>query len=395
MKEVVIVSAVRTPFGKLGGILKDMNIIDLGASVIKEVIKRVGIDSADIDEVYMGKNMPDSERSIARQVALKAGLPETVNATTVDRACCSSTAALAMAYRAIKADEAGIVVAGGVENMSQTPYFVKDLRWGKRLGDIVLNDLLIVKCPYTGVARAVQAGNEAVEHDIGREEQDKWALRSQKRYAEALKNGKFKEEIVSIKIKGNRGEITTVDQDEGPRPDTTLQKLAGLPNVYDSPTVTAGNAPGLSTGASALLVMSKQKADELGIKPFATILSHVQGSGHPQKIASIPAVTARRALEKANMSVDQMDLIEINEAFAAMPLVSSKILGDNNPIKIKKIRDKTNVNGGAIAIGHPTGATGGRLVMTLIYELRRSGKKYGLVTICGGIAEGESFVLQT
>ena len=394
MSEAVIVSAVRTPFGKLGGVLKDLDIIDLGALVIKEVIKRVCVDVADVEEVYMGKNMPDSERSIARQVALKAGLPDTINATTVDRACCSSTAALAMAYRAIKADEADVVIAGGVENMSQTPYFVKDLRWGKRIGDIVLKDLLIIKCPYTGEARAVQAGNEAIEHGIGREEQDGWALRSQKRYAEAFKNKKFDDEIMAVEVNGKKGVVVTVDQDEGPRPETTLEKLASLPTVYNSPTVTAGNAPGLSTGASALLVMSKQKAEELKVRPLATILSHVQGSGHPKKIASIPAYTAQRALEKVKMSVDQMDLIEINEAFAAMPLVSSKILGNNDSVKIDKIRDKTNVNGGAIAIGHPTGASGGRLVMTLMYELLRSGKKYGLVTICGGIAEGESFVLQ-
>lgn len=394
MNEVIIAAAVRTPFGKFGGILKDYNIIDLGAIVVEEVLKRADVDPTDVDEVYMGKNMPDSDRSIARQVALRAGLPDTINATTVDRACCSSTAALAIAYRTIKAGEADIIVAGGVENMSQTPYFVKDLRWGKRIGDIVLNDLLIVKCPYTGVPRAVQAGKEAVEHEIGRKEQDKWAYRSQKQYADAMKDNRFSDEIIPLEIRGKKGVVTKVLADEGPRPDTSLEKLAKLPTVYNSPTVTAGNAPGLSTGASALLVMSRNKAKELGVKSLATIVSHVQGSDHPQHIASIPAHTAKRALKKAQMSVDQMDLIEINEAFAAMPLVSTKILGDHDPKRIKKIREKTNVNGGAIAIGHPTGASGGRLVMTLMYELRRRKKVYGLISICGGIAEGESFVIK-
>ncbi|KJS15482.1 MAG: hypothetical protein VR69_12975 [Peptococcaceae bacterium BRH_c4b] len=394
MNEVVIVSAVRTPFGKFGGILKDFSTVDLGSMVVKEVIKRASVSPEAVEEVYMGANMPCSNRSIARQITLKAGLPDYVNSATMDRACCSSSVAIATAYRAIKAGEVEIAIGGGTENLSQVPYFLDDLRWGKRIGEVVLKDIVVVTCPYTGVPRAVQAGKEAVEHGLTREDQDRWALRSQKLYGQALAAQKFNDEIMPVEIPSKKGAPVMMSQDEGARPDTTLEALAGLSTVYGSPTVTAGNAPGLNTGASALLLMSRQKADELGISPLATIIAHAQGSGHPQRIASIPAYTAQKALKKAGMNIGQMDLVEINEAFAAMPLVSTKILGKNDPAKIEKIRDKTNVNGGAIAIGHPTGASAGRLLMTLIYELRRRGGKYGLMAICGGIGEGESFIVK-
>lgn len=394
MNEVVVVSAVRTPFSKFGGTLKDFNTVDLGSMVVKEVVKRASLSPEDVEEVYMGVNMPSSNRSIARQITLKAGLPDYVNSATMDRACCSSSVAIATAYRAIKAGEAEIAIGGGTENLSRVPYFLEDLRWGKRMGDVVLKDIVVVTCPYTGVPRAVQAGSEALEYGVTREDQDRWALRSQTLYARALAARKFEDEIMPVEIPSKKGAPAVLNQDEGARPDTTLEKLAGLPTVYGSQTVTAGNAPGLNTGASALLLMSRQKADELGISPLGTIVAHAQGSGHPQRIASIPAYTAQKALKKAGMNIEEIDLVEINEAFAAMPLVSTKILGENDPARIEKIRDKTNVNGGAIAIGHPTGASAGRLLMTLIYELRRRGGKYGLMAICGGIGEGESFIVR-
>lgn len=394
MSEVVIVSAARTPFTKYGGILADFTTVDLGAIVVEQVIKRGAVQADQVEEVYMGVNMPSSNRSIARQITLKAGLPETVNSATMDRACCSSTVAIATAYRAIKSGEAEVTIGGGTENLSRVPYFLDDLRWGKRMGDVLLKDIVVVTCPYTGVPRAVQAGNEAVEHNISREEQDTWALRSQQLYAAALANKVFDAEIVPVELPVKKGEPQSCNQDEGARPETTLAKLASLPTVYGSPTVTAGNAPGLSTGASAVLLMSREKAETLGLKPLATIIAHAQGSGHPQRIASIPAYTAQKALSKAQLTIDDIDLLEINEAFAVMPLLSTQILGENDPAKIEQIRAKTNVNGGAIAIGHPTGATGGRLLITLAYELQRRGGGYGLAAICGGIGEGECFIIK-
>ncbi len=398
MREVVIVSAARTPFGKFGGVLKDISTVDLGSFVVKEIVNRVNLDPNLVDELYFGVNMPSENRSIARQIALKGGLPEVTPAATIDRACCSSSFAIGIGYRSIKAEAADIIIGGGAENLSATPYFLPELRWGNRLGPVVLNDIIQVSCPYTGERRAWQAGTDAVRYDVTREEQDEWALRSQQLYAKALAEGKFKDEIVPIDIpnlkRGKQIGTITVSEDEEPRPNTTLEKLAKLPTVYDSPTVTAGNAPGLSTGAAGVVLMSKEKSDELGIEPLATIVAHAVAAGHPRGIATIPGVTSLKVLEKAKLSVDEIDLIEINEAFAVMPLVSSIIMSKNDAGKAQQIRNKTNVNGGAIAIGHPTGASAARILMTLVYELKRRGGGYGLSTICGGVGQGESFVVK-
>lgn len=393
-REVVIVSSVRTPFDKFGGSMRDMSTVDMGGIAIKEAVNRAGVKPEEVDEVYLGINMPSSNRSIARQAALKAGLPEECNALTVDRACCSSIAAIGMGYRAVALGEADIVVGGGSENLSRVPYFVEDMRWGKRIGDIVLKDIVVVSCPYTGVPRAVQAGTAAVEYGVTREEQDAWALRSHQRCVAAYEAGKFNDEIIPIELPQGKGKTLVIDRDQSVREDVSLEKLSSLPTVYKSPTVTAGNAPGLNTGAAAMVLMSKAVAEQRGVKPIATILAHAQASGHPQGIAYIPAYAAKKALKKANLTIDDIDIIEINEAFAAMPLVSSIVLGENDPEKIKAIREKTNVNGGAIAIGHPTGASAARLIMTLCFELRRRGGGIGLATICGGIGEGECVIVK-
>lgn len=392
-EQVVIINGVRTPFDKFGGPMREMNTVELGAVVIREVISRAGLLPGEVDEVYLGINMPSANRSIARQAALKAGLPEQCNALTVDRACCSSIAAIGMGYRAIALGEAEIAVGGGAENLSNVPYFLNDMRWGKRIGDVVLQDIVVVKCPYTGVPRAVQAGTVAIEYGVSREEQDHWAVRSHQRCGQAYAEGKFADELMSVEIK-SEGKTVIIDKDQSPRPDTTFEKLSKLPTVYNSPTVTPGNAPGLNTGSAAVLMMSRATAQKKGIKPLATIIAHAQASDHPRGIAYIPAYAAQKALKKAGLTIEQMDLLEINEAFAAMPLVSTKILGDNDPAQIAAIRDKTNVNGGAIAIGHPTGASAARLLMTLCYELRRRGGGTGLATICGGIGEGECIIVK-
>jgi acetyl-CoA C-acetyltransferase len=400
-QEVAVISAVRSPFGRFGGVLKDFTLPKLGGLVFAEAIRRAGIEPGDVEEVATGVNLPGADRSIARQVLIEAGIPTNRVAYTVDRACCSSLAAVNMASRSIRLGEAGIAMAGGTENMSKVPYFLTDFRWGHRLGDVQLKDQLIIADPMTGKPRAVQAGDEALEYGVTREEQDRWALQSHERYFKAKAACYFKDEVMAIEVPQDRGEPIQFVDDESPRADVSLEKLAKLPTVYGSPTVTAGNAPGLNTGSSALVLMSPEEATRRGKKPLATLAAWAMASGHPDKLASIPAESARLSLEKAGLTIDDMDLIEINEAFAAMPLVSTLIMGGRDPKKTEEIRAKTNVNGGAIAIGHPTGATGARLIMALVYELRRrretSGESrpfYGIATICGGIGEGEAVIVK-
>ncbi len=399
--EVAVISAVRSPFGRFGGTLRDFTLPQLGGLVFAEAVRRAGIEPSEVEEVATGVNLPGGDRSIARQVLIEAGIPTNRVAYTVDRACCSSLAAVNMASRSIRLGEASVALAGGTENMSRVPYFLTDFRWGHRLGDVHLKDQLVIADPMTGKPRAVQAGDEAVEYGVTREEQDRWALRSHELYFKAKAACHFKDEVMPIAVPQERGEPVLMTEDESPRPDVSLEKLARLPTVYGSPTVTAGNAPGLNTGSSALVLMSPEEAKRRGKKPLATLMAWAMVSGHPDKLASIPAVSARVSLEKSGLTIDDMDLIEINEAFAAMPLVSTLILGDRDPKKVEEIRARTNVNGGAIAIGHPTGATGARLIMALVYELRRrretSGESrpfYGIATICGGIGEGESVIVK-
>ena len=400
-EEVVVISAVRSPFGKFGGAMKDFSLPKLGGLVVAEAIRRAGIAPDDVEEVATGVNLPGADRSIARQLLIQAGIPPNRVAYTVDRACCSSMVAVNMASRSIRLGEAKVAVAGGVENMSKVPYFLTDLRWGQRLGDVTLKDQLVIACPMTGKPRAVQAGEEAVEYGVSREEQDRWAWRSHQNYSKAKELAKFKDELMPIEVPQERGQPLLVADDESPRSDTTVEKLAKLPTIYGSPTVTAGNAPGLSTGATALVLMSRKEAQRLDKRPLATLMGWAMASGHPDRIASIPAESARIALEKVGMRIDDIDLIEINEAFAAMPLVSTLIMAGSDKGRVEAIRARTNVNGGAIALGHPTGATGARMIMTLIYELRRLRKAaggsrpyYGLATLCGGIGEGEAVIVK-
>ena len=399
--EVAIVSAVRSPFGKFGGTLREFRLPELGGSVLAEAIRRAGVDPADVEEVATGVNLPGADRSIARQVLIEAGVPPNRVAYTVDRACCSSLAAISLASRSIRLGDARIAAAGGTENMSKVPYFLTAQRWGHSLGDVVLKDQLVIACPMTGRPRAVQAGEEAVEYGIGREEQDAWAVRSHQNYLAAREAGKFDEEVMSIEVPQAKGDPIVFREDESVRSDTSLEKLAKLKPVYGSPTVTAGNAPGLNTGASAMVLMSPAEAERRGKKSMAMLIGWAMASGHPDRIASIPAESARLVLEKLGMTIDDVDLIEINEAFAAVPLVSTLIMAGGDRERAEEIRAKTNVNGGAIAIGHPTGATGARLAMTLAYELRRRREQagngrahFGLATICGGIGEAEAVVVR-
>jgi acetyl-CoA C-acetyltransferase len=399
--DVVVVSAVRTPFGKFGGTLKDVPSIDLAAMVIREALQRVNVKGEEVEETYYGTAVIGEaalETDVpARQATLKAGMPPESISITLDRACCSSLDAVRLGFRGIKSGEINIALAVGADNMSRTPLIVPPrVRWGSRLGNIELWDGLY-GLGYKGFNPvSVDAGEVALEYGITREEQDRWAYGSQMKYAKAFTEGKFRlgEELMKVEIPQRKGPPIILERDEFPKSDTTLEKLAKLPLVYGSPTVTAGNAPGLDTGASAILIMSEKRAKEKGLKPLAKILSTVATATTPRLIAVIPGLTIQAALKKAGMTLDQIALIEINEAFAAMPLVSDKILADGNPEKMKQLLEKTNVNGGAIAIGHPVGASGARILMTLIYELRRRGGGIGVASICGGLAQGDGAVVQ-
>lgn len=398
---VVGVSALRTPYGKFGGTLKDVPSIDLGAMVIREVLQRANVKGEEVEETYYGVAVPGEvglETDVpARQATLKAGLPGDSVSLTLDRACCSSMAAVRLGYRAIKAGEIEIALGVGAENMSRTPLVVPPyVRWGSRLGSIELWDGLF-GLGYKGFNPvAVDTGEVALEYGISREDQDRWAYGSQIKYAKAFSAGKFVigEELMRVEVPQGKRPPIILEQDEFPKPDTTLEKLSKLPLVYGSPTVTAGNAPGLDTGASAILIMSEKKAKEKGLKPLARIVSMIATATTPRLIAAIPGFTIQKVLEKAGIGLDQIDLIEVNEAFAAMPLVSAKILSNGDPEKMKSILEKTNVNGGAIAIGHPVGASGARILLTMIYELKRRGGGIGVASICGGLAQGEGAIVQ-
>ena len=398
--DVVIVSAVRTPFDKFGGLLKNVPSIELGVMVIKEAINRVGLDNSMVEEVFYGTCIPAEtaqELNIpARQAILKAGLSPETRSLTIDRACCSSMTAVCLSYEAIKAGRAQVCLAVGSENMSRAALLVSPhVRWGTRIGSFQATDVLFELGYREWNPVSVDAGEVAIEMGVTRVEQDRWALQSQQRYAKAFAAGKFKvgEELMSVTLPSPKGDII-FDRDSGPRPDVTIEKLAALKTVYGSPTVTAGNAPGLSAGACAILLMSRAKAKELHLEPMATIRSATGIAGPARNIPKIPAPAIQKALSLAELTLGDMALIEINEAFAAMPLVSSKILADGDEKKLAELRGKINVNGGAIAIGHPVGASGARILMTMMYELRRRGGGMGVAAICGGLAQGDSSVIE-
>ncbi|MDY7031115.1 MAG: thiolase family protein [Thermodesulfobacteriota bacterium] len=397
-RDVVIVSLARTPFGKFGGTLKDVPVVDLGIMAAKEVLKRANVDEKAVEEVNVGhcaSSEAECASVVGRQISLATGIPPEVMTTTIDTACCSSLIAVRLGYQSIQAHRISTALALGVESMSRTPFILpQNLRWGQRLGHITASDGLF-ELGYKGYNPvSVDAGEVALEYNVDREEQDRWAFRSQQRYAKANEERKFKDEIVPIEVPSRKGPPIVFDTDEQPRPNTTIEKLAKLPTIYGSPTVTPGNAPGLNDGAAGILLMSAEKAKEMGISPLATIISAVGRSTHPRYIATIPGLVIQDALKKADLTIDDVDLIEINEAFAAMPLVSSKVLADGDEKKTEEIREKINVNGGAVAIGHPVGASGARILMTLIYELRRRGGGCGVAAICGGLAQGESMVVR-
>ena len=397
--DVVIVSVARTAFGRFGGMLKDVSGLDLGVAVVREVMRRCSRQDIKVDEVIFGCcaqcEFKPLAPVVARQILLKADLPPETVSITLDRACCSSLAAVQIAQRDIETANADVVLAGGVENMSRLPYLVRELRWGGRLGDVKLVDDLfgMESAPGYG-AVAVDAGEVALEYDFKREDQDRWAYNSQMRYQAALALGKYEDEIFPMSIPQKKGPPLIFDRDEFPKPNTTIESLNKLPTVYGSPTVTAGNAPGLDAGASAVVLMRRRKAEEYGIPSLARVLTVQSVAGEPHYMAMVPATAIKKALAKAQLSLEDLDLIEINEAFAAMPLVSLKVLAGTDDEQMKELVEITNVNGGAIAIGHPVGASGCRVLLTLMYELRRRGGEYGAAALCGGLSQGDAVIIE-
>jgi acetyl-CoA C-acetyltransferase len=396
--DVVVVSAARSAFSRFGGALRNMHSMDIAAQVMTGVLDRVKLDKSKVEAIYYGMCI-QSEAAIesnvnARQAMLRAGFPPHVLSLTIDRACCSSLTAIHLSYKDILLGELDVALAVGTENMSNTPFVLHNVRWASGLEQPKIKDHLF-PITYTGFdSLALDAGEVALEYGITRREQDEWAYRSQMRYQEAKSKGKFDDEIIPLSVPQGRGDPSIFCEDEFPKPDTSLERLSRLKTVYGSPTVTAGNAPGLDAGASAVLLMRRKKAEESNLKPLARVLSISSVALEPRYIAAAPAPAITKALEKAHITLDEVDLIEINEAFAAMPLVATKILSDEDDRRLRELREKTNVNGGAVAMGHPVGASGGRILSTLMYELRRRGGRYGVAAICGGLAQGDAAVLE-
>jgi len=393
MRDVVIVSAVRTPFGKFVGGLKDIPIVEVGKIAIQGAIERSGLLPEDIEEVYYGNCLSaeaETPSVVGRQISLKAGIRPEVMTVTLDTACCSALLAVRLAYQSIANGMVDVAVAGGVESMSRAAFLLPPaVRWGHKIGPIEMQDWMF-GIEYKGYNPvSVDAGEVAVEYNVSREDQDLWALRSQQLYAKALAEGKFKDELIPVRA-GDK----VIDRDELPRPDSSIDKLAKLKTVFGSPTVTAGNAPPLSDGATAMVIMSADKANKLGIKPMGKIRAALGRSTSPKYIATIPGIAIKEVLQKAGLTLEDIDLIEINEAFAAMPLVSSLVLAEGEINKLAEIRNKINVKGGAIAIGHPIGASGARILMTMLYELIHRGGGKGVAAICGGLAQGETMLIE-
>jgi acetyl-CoA C-acetyltransferase len=390
-QEVVIVSAVRTAIGSFNGALKDVEAPKLGATVIQEALAKAGVKPEQVDEVIMGNVLQAGlGQNPARQAAILAGLPESVSSMTINKVCGSGLKAVHLATQAIVAGDAEIVVAGGMENMSRAPYLLKNARNGFKMGDQKLVDSMIsdgLWCAFNDYHMGITAENLCDKYKITREEQDEFAAWSQEKAAKAIEEEKFKEEIVPVVIPQRKGDPIVFEQDEYPRIGTTVEKLASLkPAFKKDGSVTAGNASGINDGAAAVVVMSKKKAEELGIKPLVTIKANASAGVDPSIMGIGPVSAVKKVLEKASLSMEDIELIEANEAFAAQSLAVDRELRFN--------RDILNVNGGAIALGHPIGASGARILVTLIHEMRRRKAKKGLATLCIGGGQGVATIVE-
>ncbi|MBN1534468.1 MAG: thiolase family protein [Spirochaetes bacterium] len=390
MNEVVIVAGCRTPIGRLGGVLKNLSALELTIPVMRELVKRAGIDPAVIEDVIWGSNYQrtNGENNIARVAAVKSGLPVTVPGITVHRNCTSSMSSLQMAFYQIRCGEADVIMAGGTDSMSNAQYTVDKLRYGANIGHVEVRDSMWDSLTNLGIgpAMGITAENLAEKYGITREEQDALALSSQKRAAAAMEKGFFKEEIVTVEG-GTKKKRVTIDSDEHPRPDTTLEGLRALKASFkEGGTVTAGNASGINDGSAGVIVMSEKKARELGVPVLARIVATATTGVDPAIMGIGPVSAGARALEKAGLRLPDMELVEVNEAFAAQYLACEKEMGLD--------RERTNVNGSGISLGHPVGATGVRIVISLMYEMKRRGLSKGLAALCAGGGMGTAVIIE-
>jgi len=390
MKEVVIVSALRTAVGSFGGSFKNVPAVDLGAEVIKGVLAETGLDPATIDEVILGNVLQAGlGQNPARQAAMKAGIPEEVPAMTVNKVCGSGLKTVNLAAQAIKAGDGEIFMVGGMENMSRAPYSDPKARWGKRMGDSKTIDIMIkdgLQCAFNDYHMGITAENIAEKWNLSREEQDQFAATSQQRAEKAMAEDRFSDEIVPVSVPQRRGDDIVIDKDEYPKKGVTAEGLGKLRTAFKKDgTVTAGNSSGINDGAAAVLVMSKEKAEKLGLEIIANITAYASAGVDPAIMGTGPIPATRKALAKTNLTVDDLDLIEANEAFASQSLAVVKELEFDTDI--------VNVNGGSISIGHPIGASGARILVTLLHEMKKRDSKKGLATLCIGGGQGAATVV--
>ncbi|MRH42524.1 acetyl-CoA C-acetyltransferase [Aquibacillus halophilus] len=391
MSKTVIVSGARTPVGKLGGGLSSLTASQLGAKAIKGALERAGLEGKDIDHVIIGTVLQGGQGQLpSRQAMHEAGIPWETETETINKVCASGMRSVTLADILIRANEQDTIVAGGMESMSQAPFFVKGARFGFKMGEQKFHDMMVhdgLTCTFTGVHMGNYGNAVAREHDLSRHAQDKWSYRSHQKACEAIESGKFAEEIIPVEIPQRKGEAIVVEHDESPRKDTSLERLSKLKPVFDRDgTITAGNAPGVNDGAAALVLMSSEKAKERGLAPLATILAHTQLAVEPENFPKTPGLVINKLLKKTGKTINDIDLFEVNEAFAAVSLVSGQISGLNP--------DKLNVNGGAVALGHPIGASGTRIILTLAYELKRRGGGIGIAAICSGGGQGDAIMIE-
>jgi len=391
MSKTVIVSAVRTPIGRFGGALKDFSASDLGGIAIQEALKQANHPLENIDDVIMGSVLQGGQGQLpSRQALRKAGLPWETRSETINKVCASGMRSVMLSDLLIRSGESKRVVAGGMESMSNTPFYQTSLRWGNKMGNAEIKDGVLfdgLTCSFTGVHMGTYGNNVARIEELSREQQDEWALRSHELAIKAIKEGKFKDEIVSVESVSKKGVVTKIDVDECPREDTSIERLAKLSPAFDRDgTITAGNAPGINDGAAALLLMSEEEASLNGFKPIATILATESIAVEAQDFPRTPGYVIQKLLQKTNKQVSDISLFEINEAFAAVALASAKIA----EIPLEKI----NVNGGAIALGHPIGASGARIIVSLIHALKAQGGGLGIAAICSGGGQGDAVLIE-
>ena len=387
----VIVAGARTPIGKFGGAFKHVPAVTLGGHAIRAALERSGVDGKDVDYVIMGQVLQAGAGQItARQAAIEGGVPQEVPAITINKVCLSGLNAIALADQLIRAGEVEVVVAGGMESMSEAPYLVPKARFGARMGNAEMVDSMVhdgLWSTFTKQHMGESSDEVNRELEIGREEQDEWSVRSHRRAQQAWDRGTMAPEVVAVTLPQRRGEAVRVERDEGIRPDVTLEALAKLPAAFKKDgTITAGNASQISDGAAAVVVMSKERAEKLGLEPLTEIVSHGMSAERYAWLHTVPALALTAALNKAGLETSDLDLIEINEAFAAVALNSTRML--------RLDEDRVNVNGGAVALGHPIGASGARLVLTLAHELKRRGLRTGAAALCGGGGQGDALIIR-